>query len=202
MGRRKLNLSSLASQKSKNTTSFTRTFEQDYIKKGFYSKPLSSNTSTRFNAMRTKRVKGNFSYDSNINTSYGKRVRPISIQERKSTYQKNSMNYDEIKRIREEFYLERHEVYTLMSEFNSMLKMQESENTENEGDESILLKTNLMDMDGLKEKNGISCKFFFEHTTFMKGILPEVKKRIVTALGLDADSPHTTLNWENYVTLY
>ena len=35
------------------------------------------------------------------------------------------MNYDEIKRVREEFNLERHEVYTLMSEFNSMIYMSE-----------------------------------------------------------------------------
>ena len=33
------------------------------------------------------------------------------------------MNYEEIKRVREEFNLERHEVYTLMSEFNSMIYM-------------------------------------------------------------------------------
>lgn len=42
------------------------------------------------------------------------------------------MNYDEIKKIREEFNLERHEVYTLMSEFNSMLYMQDNQSSDDE----------------------------------------------------------------------
>ena len=36
----------------------------------------------------------------------------------------------------------------------------------------------------------------------MKGILPEVCKIVITALGLDADSPNTVVNWNNYVILY
>ena len=53
-----------------------------------------------------------------------------------------------------------------------------------------------------EEEKGISLSFFIENTTFMKGILPEVSKIIITALGLDADSPNTTIGWENYVVLY
>ena len=115
--------------------------------------------------------------------------------------QKNSMNYDEIKRVREEFNLERHEVYTLMSEFNSMLYMQEND-SDNSDDEEFKLKHNKRDNGHHKDAAGISLKYFFEHTTFMKGILSEVNKIIVTALGLDADSPNTTISWDNYVILY
>lgn len=32
--------------------------------------------------------------------------------------------------------------------------------------------------------------------------MPEVCKIVITALGLDSDSPHTVINWNNYVTLY
>lgn len=100
-----------------------------------------------------------------------------------------SMNYNEIKRIREEFKLERHEVYTLMSEFNSMLYMQDNESEDSDNEE----KPRNPYFEN-KTKSGITLKFFFEHTRFMKGILPEVKKIIVTALGLDADGTENEVN--------
>jgi len=122
--------------------------------------------------------------------------------QKKNSYQKNTMNYEEIKRIREEFHLERHEVYTLNSEFDSMLYMQDNQSKGHSKDAKSDKKEPEIEMNSFIENKGITCEFFFEHTTFMKGILPDIKKRIVTALGLDADSPHTTLNWENYVALY
>lgn len=59
-----------------------------------------------------------------------------------------------------------------------------------------------IDINSPEEEKGISLSFFIENTTFMKGILPEVSKIIITALGLDADSQTTTISWENYVVLY
>jgi hypothetical protein len=108
------------------------------------------------------------------------------------------MNYEQIKRVREEFNLERHEVYTLMSEFNSLLYIQNNEEANSDEDE-VVKKAAILNLG--KDKTGITCDFLFHHATFIY-VLPECKQRIITALGLDANSPHTTLNWEHYVTLY
>ena len=53
-----------------------------------------------------------------------------------------------------------------------------------------------------KEQRGISLDFFIRNSTFMKGIQPDIGKRIVMGLGLDAASTNTKINWENYVILY
>lgn len=146
-------------------------------------------------------------------------TRPATKQPSGKVVHKNSMNYAEIKRIREEFNLERHEVYTLMSEYNSMLYLQENESDD---EEEQTKRNSYLEQSQNKDKPGLSLSFFFEHTTFMKGILPEVKKIIVKALGLDADSSSgsaadihlnsqkkekqvresQTISWEHYVTLY
>jgi len=166
----------------------------------YVAKPMGSNASKKLFDIKKKKPR-----------------RPKTKEPSSNGYRKKAMNYEEIKKIREEFNLERHEVYTLMSEFNSMLYMQENINpsddesntkaknsTEEEDDRKRLQKRNpYLDLtsENDREKN-IDCNYFIENTTFMKGILPEVSKIIITALGLDADSPNTTISWENYVMLY
>lgn len=163
-------------------------------------KPLSSNDSKRL-----------FDLKSKISRVQKRKPPPPTAKKP----QKNSMNYDEIKRIREEFKLERHEVYTLMSEFNSMMYMQENSSDFDSSDDEKAYKSpskthkqdtnksqSYLDNPKLGQDDGIKLEFFFENSTFMKGILPEVGRIIVNALGLDAASTNTKINWENYVILY
>ncbi|CAI2369295.1 unnamed protein product [Moneuplotes crassus] len=199
-GNEKMNKTGMDFMPYTNTSNpLSTTYNQDSNFRKYFSKP-SSSASKRFRPVGPKKV-NRTTFGNKLVANRSKRIRRASFQERMTVYKKNSMNYDEIKRIREEFNLERHEVYTLNSEFDSMLYMQENKSSmaENEGPSS---KRTPIDFGLIQEQKGITCQFFFDNATFIKGILPEIKKRIITALGLDADSPHTTLNWEHYVTLY
>jgi hypothetical protein len=89
----------------------------DHQANQYYSKPLSNYKSRRLPSLHSKAS------------------RPRTKQPQKnSQIQKNMMKYEEIKRIHEEFRLERHEVYTLMSEFNSMLYLQENDSDDSDGE--------------------------------------------------------------------
>ena len=79
----------------------------------YVAKPMTTNTSKRIIDVR-------------------KKINRPNTKGPNQSFRKKTMNYDEIKKIREEFNLERHEVYTLMSEFNSMLYMQDNQSSDDE----------------------------------------------------------------------
>ncbi|CAI2369294.1 unnamed protein product [Moneuplotes crassus] len=181
-------------------SSLNTTWNRESNFKKYFSKPTISSTKG-FTHTNSEKFISRTIYGGNLMKSHSKKFKPAVYQDNKSMPKKNSLNYREIKRLREEFNLERNEVYTLNSEYDSMLYMQDNK-TSKGGLDPGGSKNSFFDFGGEQEEKGITCQFFFDNATFIKGILPEIMKRIVIALGLDADSPITTLSKEHYLKLY